>query len=124
MMMSHATYAGLKHISNKRPFVLTRSTFSGGQEYAAVWTGDNVASWEHLKIANYQCQNLAISGFSFTGSDIGGFVGNPDGELFCRWLQLAVFHPFFRTHSSKDFDAQEPWSFGEKWTDIARSIIE
>jgi alpha-glucosidase len=29
MMMSHATYAGLKHISNKRPFVLTRSTFSG-----------------------------------------------------------------------------------------------
>lgn len=124
MMMSHATYAGLKHISNKRPFVLTRSTFSGGQEYAAVWTGDNVASWEHLKIANYQCQNIAISGFSFTGSDIGGFVGNPDGELFCRWLQLAVFHPFFRTHSSKDFDAQEPWSFGEKWTDIARSIIE
>ena len=51
-------------------------------------------------------------------------MGNPDGELFCRWLQLAVFHPFFRTHSSKDFDEQEPWSFGDKWTDIARSIIE
>lgn len=124
MLMSEATMAGIARAGDKRPFVLTRSTYAGGQKFAAVWTGDNVASWEHLRIANYQCQNLSVSGFSFAGSDVGGFVGNPDGALFCRWLQLALFHPFFRTHSSKDFDAQEPWSFGEEWTDTARRIIE
>ncbi len=124
MRMSEATFEGAKRISGKRPFVLTRSTYSGGQKFASVWTGDNVASWEHLKIANYQCQMLSISGFSFTGSDVGGFVNEPDGELFTRWLQLAMFHPFYRTHSSKDFGEQEPWSFGDKWTDVARSIIE
>lgn len=124
MMMSKATFDGMQKTRDKRPFLLTRSTFAGGQKYAAVWTGDNVASWEHLRIANYQCQSLSISGFSFSGSDIGGFVGNPDGELFCRWLQLAIFHSFCRTHSSKDFKAQEPWSFGDQWTVIARKLIE
>ena len=67
---------------------------------------------------------LSISGFSFTGSDVGGFVGEPDGELYVRWLQLALFHPFYRTHSSKDFGDQEPWSYGEEWTNAARSVIE
>ena len=125
MQMSKATYEGIKKFNDhKRPFVITRSTFSGGQRYACVWTGDNVATWEHLKIANWQVQNLSVSGFSFAGSDIGGFIGDPDGELYVRWLQLAVFHPFFRTHSSKDSGAQEPWSFGKPYTGLARQAIE
>ncbi|MEL6853030.1 MAG: TIM-barrel domain-containing protein, partial [Bacteroidota bacterium] len=46
MQMSRATYHGLKKNSfPRRPFALTRSTYAGGQRYAAVWTGDNLASW-------------------------------------------------------------------------------
>ncbi|MCO6492342.1 MAG: DUF4968 domain-containing protein, partial [Phaeodactylibacter sp.] len=98
--MSRATYEGLKRLRpDKRPFVLTRATFSGGQRFASVWTGDNAATWEHLRLANLQCQRLSASGFSFVGTDIGGFDKQPDGELFIRWLQLAVFHPLFRVHS-------------------------
>ena len=55
--------------------------------------------FEHLAIANVQCQRLSVSGFSFCGTDIGGFAGETEGELFIRWLQLAVFHPVFRIHS-------------------------
>lgn len=124
MQMSRATYEGIKKFNkNKRPFVITRSTFSGGQRFACVWTGDNIATWEHLKIASWQVQNLSVSGFSFAGSDIGGFIGEPDGELYVRWLQLAVFHPFFRTHSSKGFKSQEPWSYGALYTGMARKAI-
>lgn len=143
--MSRATYEGLKkHQPDKRPFVLTRATFSGGQRYAALWTGDNVASWEHLRLANIQCQRLSISGFSFVGTDIGGFVDVPGGELLVRWLQLAVFHPVFRIHSmgnnvdgASETEAdlveeaerlnrldQEPWAFGDPYTDQARTAIE
>ena len=25
------------------------------------------------------------------GSDIGGFIDQPDGELYVRWLQMAIF---------------------------------
>ena len=98
--MSRASWDGFRQLRpEKRPFLLTRASYSGGQRFAAIWTGDNVSTWEHLQIANIQCQRLAISGFSFCGTDIGGFTGCTDGELFVRWLQLAVFHPLMRTHS-------------------------
>ena len=144
MQMARASWQGLKkHRPDKRPFLLTRANFAGGQRYAALWTGDNIADWDHLKLTNEQCQRLSISGYSFVGSDIGGFVGKPSAELFTRWLQLGIFHPLFRNHSmgyniegaaavkkdevelkkaQQDMD-QEPWSFGKKYTDINRSVI-
>ncbi len=145
LCMSRATFEGLKELKpNKRPFVLTRASFAGGQRFASSWTGDNIASWKHLRIANRQCQRMSISGFSFIGSDIGGFAERPDGELFVRWLQLGVFHPFFRVHSMgnhmdgaaevdkeavKKSEAerrldQEPWSFGDEFTIHAKAAIE
>jgi alpha-glucosidase len=145
MQMSRATREGLRDLAYpRRPFVITRATYAGGQRYAAVWTGDNVASWDHLRLAVTQCQRLSVSGFSFVGSDIGGFVDNSDGELLVRWLQAALFHPLYRMHSmgfnvagddSVDDDAvaanqssgrvqdQEPWSFGEPFTALAREAI-
>ncbi len=125
MQMTRATYDGLKqNAPQNRPFVITRSTYAGGQRYSSGWTGDNVATWEQLKIANRQCQRVAISGMSFIGSDIGGFIDQPSGELYLRWLQMAVFHPFFRTHSSGDHGDQEPWSFGEEIAELSRKAIE
>jgi alpha-glucosidase len=145
LQMSHASWDGFRQLQpEKRPFLLTRASFSGGQRSAAIWTGDNCSSWEHLQIANIQCQRLGISGFSFCGTDIGGFAGDCDGELFVRWLQLAVFHPLMRVHSMGHHESgdalpaeeaelsapkwhqsdQEPWSFGEKWTTLAKKAIE
>ncbi|MGJ5643049.1 glycoside hydrolase family 31 protein [Formosa sp. S-31] len=125
MQMARATYQGLKKFAYpKRPFVITRAAYSGTQRYTSTWTGDNTASWEHLWIANVQAQRLALSGYSFVGSDIGGFSEHPNGELYARWMQLGVFHPFCRTHSSGDHGEQEPWMFGEEVTNIVRSFIE
>ena len=125
MQMARATYQGLKkYIYPKRPFVITRAAYSGTQRYTSTWTGDNVATWEHLWIANIQTQRLAMSGYSFAGSDIGGFAEQPQGELFTRWIQLGAFHPFFRVHSSGDHGDQEPWAFDEDVTAIVRKFIE
>jgi alpha-glucosidase len=126
-LMSRATAAGVKkHLMPHRPFVITRSCYAGAQRWTSVWTGDNLATWEHLWLASVMCQRLSISGISFAGSDIGGFIGEPDGELYIRWLQLATFHPFMRTHSASNetnFD-QDPWSFGSKIEHIARKFLE
>jgi alpha-glucosidase len=122
--MARATYEGVKRFAYpKRPFIITRSAYSGAQRYTSSWTGDNVASWEHLWVANIQMQRMSISGMGFTGSDIGGFAEQPSGELYARWIQLGVFHPFCRTHSSGDHGEQEPWSFGEEVIDIARKFV-
>ncbi|WP_295664554.1 glycoside hydrolase family 31 protein [uncultured Mucilaginibacter sp.] len=125
MQMVRATYEGLRKLmKNKRPFTITRAGYSGLQRYSCVWTGDNVASWEHLKLGNIQCQRLSMSGISFCGTDIGGFSGEPDGELFTRWIQLGVFSPFMRAHSAGDTREREPWCFGEPYTSINRKFIE
>jgi alpha-glucosidase len=145
MQMTRATTEGLNKLQpEKRPFLLTRASYSGGQRYSAVWTGDNVANWAHLGIANRQTQRLNVSGFSFSGSDIGGFAEKCTGELMVRWLQLGAFHPFYRIHSAgnnaagdalEDWETvakaaavdrldQEPWSFGAPFTDLAKAAIE
>ena len=125
MQMARATYQGLKKFSYpKRPFVITRAAYSGTQRYSSTWMGDNVATWDHLAIANNQAQRMCMSGFSFAGSDIGGFAEQPNGELFVRWIQLGIFHPFCRVHSSGDHGDQEPWAFGKSMTDIVRKFIE
>jgi len=125
MQMAKATYEGLKKYSYPdRPFVITRSAYSGTQRYSSTWTGDNIATWDHLWIANIQAQRMSLSGYSFAGSDIGGFAEQPTGELYTRWIQLGVFHPFCRAHSSGDHGEQEPWSFDEDVIDIVRKFIE
>ena len=125
MQMARATYEGLEQFAgNNRSFTITRSAYAGIQRFSSVWTGDNMASWEHLKIANIQCQRLSASGVSFAGSDVGGFIGAPDGELYTRWIQMATFHPFFRTHSSGDHGDKEPWKFEDKYLNIVRKFIE
>jgi alpha-glucosidase len=125
MQMVRATYEGLRKLmKNKRPFTITRAGYSGVQRFSSVWTGDNVASWEHLKLGNIQCQRLSVSGISFCGTDIGGFSGEPDGELFTRWIQMGTFSPFMRAHSAGDTKEREPWSFGEPYTSINRKFIE
>ena len=123
--MVRATYEGVKkYVYPKRPFVITRAAYAGAQRFTSTWTGDNVATWEHLWIANVQVQRMCMSGMSFVGSDIGGFAEQPNGELFARWIQLGIFHPFCRVHSSGDHGDQEPWSFDKEVTDIVRDYLE
>jgi len=106
-----------------RPFVITRAGYAGVQRHAIVWTGDNSACWEHLADSLQMLLNLGLSGVPFVGSDVGGFLGNPTPELFLRWLQMAVFTPFLRTHSNIDTLPREPWAFGPEVEAIARDFL-
>ena len=67
---------------------------------------------------------LGSSGIPYSGSDIGGFDGNPSAELYLRWFQMAVFLPFFRTHSSISAPGGDPWIFGEPFTGIIRNYLK
>lgn len=124
--MIKATHKGIRagHGGNLRPFILTRSFFAGSHRYAAVWTGDNTADWSHLKASIRMNLSLQLCGVSMSGADVGGFFGNPDGELSTRWYQAAAFQPFFRGHSCEGTNRREPWLFGEPYTShIADAIF-
>lgn len=112
-----------KYSPNKRHFTLTRAGYAGIQRYSAVWTGDNVANEESLRLACIMPQGLGLSGVPFVGSDAGGFIGVPSSRLYTRWMELGAFTPFFRGHSSINQKDKEPWAFGEEVEEWVRNII-
>jgi alpha-glucosidase len=115
MLMARATREGLLAARpDRRPFVLTRANFLGGQRFAATWTGDNVASWRHLDMSIPMVLNLGLSGQPFCGPDIGGFAGEGSGELFARWMGFGALFPFARGHTGKGNIDKEPWAFGPR----------
>jgi len=118
------TYDGLcRRVENQRPFVLTRSFFSGTQKIAAVWTGDNMAKWEHLKAMIPMVLSLNLAGIVFSGADVAGFFGNPSEELLVRWYQAGAYVPFFRAHAHLETARREPWLFKKETTDLIREAI-
>ncbi|XP_051942534.1 neutral alpha-glucosidase C isoform X1 [Hippocampus zosterae] len=108
----------------ERPFILSRAFFAGTQRLAAVWTGDNLSTWEYLKISIPMCLSMCVTALSFCGADIGGFIPEPSPELLIRWYQAACLQPFFRGHSSMNTVRREPWLFEKNVTDAIRSVIE
>ena len=125
MLMVKASREGIMAANpDKRPFVLSRANFIGGHRYAATWSGDNIASWEHLEWSVPMTLNLSLSGNPFNGPDIGGFAGNGDGELFSRWMGIGAMLPFARGHTGKGNIDKEPWAFGPEVEATCRRAIE
>ncbi len=111
--------------SNRRAYILTRSTFGGQQRNAATtWSGDIGASWEVYRRQISAGINHSMSGIPYWTFDIGAFVlGAYDGvfsrggkdpayqELYTRMFQFGAFCPIFRSHGSET--PREIWEMGE-----------
>jgi len=122
MLMIKATREGLLQANpDKRPFVLTRSNFLGGQRYAATWTGDNGSSWDYLKMSIPMSLNLSLSGEPFNGPDVGGYDGTSTENLVGHWMAVGAFYPFFRNHHNSN--NQEPWAFGATIEQVSRIAL-
>lgn len=111
---------------NERTFILSRSGFTGSPKYnVSTWSGDSSSNFHVFKKQIILAINSGLSGFSYWGSDVGGFLSNrkkPDKELFIRWMQFGAFTPVFRAHGS--FSPREPWMYDEKTTEIIRKYIK
>lgn len=124
MLMVRATRDGmLEARPDRRPFILTRSNFLGGQRYAATWTGDNYSTEVDFKLATPMSLTLGLSGQPFNGPDLGGFVGDPSSSLWARWMGTGAFFPFCRGHSDKGTRKKEPWAFGPAVERTARIAL-
>ncbi|MDP4238443.1 MAG: glycoside hydrolase family 31 protein [Bacteroidota bacterium] len=113
-----------KTTSDKRVFILTRSSFAGQQHYgASTWSGDIDGRWDvfHKQIAGGI--NFSLSGIPYWTTDIGGFyvhdnefpggVSNPAyQELYVRWYEFGAFCPLFRSHGSST--PREIFNFGKR----------
>lgn len=104
--------------------LITRSGYSGTQKYSFDWAGDNRSNFsfeDGLPTAILAGQNAALSGIALWGSDIAGYFGRPDPELFIRWTQFGTFSPFMQVHMTSN---QGPWDFGTEALEIFRDFAK
>lgn len=113
----------LERAPDVRPFVLTRSFFAGSHRHSAMWTGDNMARWNHLERSVPMLLSLSMCGMSFGGADVPGFFFDPEPELFKRWHQLGIWYPFYRGHAHLETKRREPWLLGDEITANMREQV-
>ncbi|HYJ74667.1 MAG TPA: TIM-barrel domain-containing protein, partial [Kineosporiaceae bacterium] len=104
----------------RRPLTFSRYAGPGSHRYPIGFSGDTIITWASLAFQPSFTATAANIGYGWWSHDVGGhFFGVKDDELATRWVQLGVFSPILRLHSSKDpFTTKEPWSFGP----LAREI--
>ena len=124
-----------KESSDKRVFIMTRSSFAGQQHYGSnMWSGDVASSWDMLRKQVPAGLNYTLTGNPNFNTDIGGFFCNSYNtrgpgsaprnpqfqELYVRWMQYGLFCPVFRSHGA---DApREIWQFGKKGESVYDAI--
>jgi alpha-glucosidase len=108
---------------NERPFLLSRSGYTGSSRHSAIWTGDNLSSYFYLKLSIPTSLGMSLSGLPFNGPDVGGFGGDCTEELLLDWTKASFLFPFMRNHSMKGSHDQEPWAYGEKGMSAVRRYI-
>ncbi len=126
LAMTDAVYKNWREqTSDRRAYILTRSTFAGQQRNAATtWSGDIGASWDIYRDQIAAGLNHSMSGIPYWTFDIGAFVigayggvfihGGKDPayeELYTRMFQFGAFCPIFRSHGSET--PREIWEMGD-----------
>lgn len=125
LLMCRSTYEGLKRLRpNDRPYIITRAAYAGIQRYSTMWTGDAPSSWESLALSVPMFCNLGLSGETFIGADVGGFMNRGDGEMLTRAYQISFLVPFCRNHKDRSGYDQEPWRFGPSYENIIRRYLK
>ncbi|GIY52234.1 hypothetical protein CDAR_606791 [Caerostris darwini] len=93
------TNQALKSLRQKRPFVISRATFSGQGVHSGHWSGDISSTWDDMRYTIPSMLSFNLFGVSLVGSDICGFNFNTTVPLCARWQTLGAFYPFSRNHN-------------------------
>ncbi len=110
-----------RNVPDKRILMFSRSSYIGAHRYGGIWCGDNRSWWSHILLNIQQMPALSMTGFLYSGADIGGFSADTTEDLLMRWTQFGIFTPLFRNHSAEGTRRQEYFRFTDK--ESFRNII-
>ncbi|MBQ9849769.1 MAG: DUF5110 domain-containing protein [Clostridia bacterium] len=110
---------------NHRPLILSRFCGAGSQRYPLGFSGDTTQTWKSLDYQPGYTATASNIAYPWWSHDIGGHcMGKKDDELYLRWVQLGVFSPVMRLHSTNnEFMGKEPWNYSGSVERIAKNAL-
>eukprot|EP01111_Echinosteliopsis_oligospora_P010625 TRINITY_DN3361_c0_g1_i1.p1 TRINITY_DN3361_c0_g1~~TRINITY_DN3361_c0_g1_i1.p1 ORF type:complete len:463 (-),score=137.00 TRINITY_DN3361_c0_g1_i1:37-1425(-) len=91
------------------------------------FSGDVTTSWASLAFQPYFTSTASNVGFFWT-HDIGGFEGQPDPELYTRWIQWGTLSNMLRTHcDGKKIGGgftRDIWDYPASYFEIMQSAFQ
>lgn len=109
----------------RTPLILSRYAGCGSHRYPLGFSGDTIVRWKSLAYQPYFTLAASNTGYSWWSHDIGGHMGSKGNpELYTRWVQLGVFSPINRLHSTRDKWNKEPWLYGTEAEKIVTKFLQ
>src|SRR3954470_2490894 len=109
----------------RRPLTFSRYAGPGSHRYPVGFSGDAHITWVSLHFQPEFTATASNIGYGWWSHDVGGHIfGVRDDELATRWVQLGVFLPILRLHSSSNpFLVKEPWLFPREARDAMTEAL-
>lgn len=113
--------SNIDNVSNGYYYHITNSA---SHRYPFQWTGDITSSSSSLMENIYDICRANLNEIIYANPDCGGHIGNPDKELFLKWMQVGSLLPVLRPHcSNMVIRYREPWNYDEETEDICRNYF-
>lgn len=114
-------------LKDKRPFIASRSTFSGSGQYVAHDLGQNQRSWADMAYGIAGTMNMNMFGIPMSGPNACGYFGAAREDEMCgRWIQLSSMLPLARQHraaGSEGGPANEPYELDMPYSAWAKEAL-
>lgn len=113
--------SNIDNVSNGYYYHITNSA---SHRYPFQWTGDITSYSSSLMENIYDICRANLNEIIYANPDCGGHIGNPDKELFLKWMQVGSLLPVLRPHcSNMVIRYREPWNYDEETEDICRNYF-
>ena len=94
---------------------------TASHRYSIQWTGDISSDADSLAQEVATMLRASENCVAYVNADCGGHLGDPDKELFIRWMQFGTLSPVFRPHCTNTVKrSRDPWVYDEGTLGIVR----
>jgi alpha-D-xyloside xylohydrolase len=109
-----------KHFGKGNALVWSRSAWAGSQQFPTCWAGDPETKFSSMRAVLRGGLSVGLSGIPFWSHDVGGFYGEPNTELYIRWMQFGAFCSHLRCHGRT---SRLPWKFSDEALKNAKKYL-
>jgi len=106
ILQARVHHDALQAVRGDDAVVMARAGYSGSQQWAVSWGGDDRGTELGLRSAIVRMQRSGFIGFPTWGSDTGGYYPFNDREVFARWLQFSALTPIMEIGG---IGSHQPW---------------